>query len=372
LPNKHADRLISLEIGRGVAALLVAAFHISGMAAKYFGAFPADFAFRGGHAGVEYFFVLSGFIIFYVHHQDLGWPDQLRAFAIKRALRIVPMYWVVLTPIIVAFLLRSEWGVEKDLTSWHIAMDFFLVPRDGVLVLPPAWTLEREFLFYSVYALMIVRVAAGLALFAVWQCATAVYVLGKFIIHGDIGYFDEFVFGVNNLGFLLGVLICSLFLYRRHWVAPFERAFIAIGACGFAAMMFAEWYIDVHAAVGSAVDNLKGALPYDQEVARSVAYSLAAGSLILGAALWEVRRKPAATTAAVYGGGASYLVYLLHMPMASVLLKLIRHVDARTHDLIGPAAALAIIMLAVFGAALVLHVWLERPVTRFLRRRLVA
>src|SRR5689334_16306076 len=87
--SQAGNRIVTLEVGRGVAALLVALFHCTGMYQKYFGTTVFDYAFHGGHSGVEYFFVLSGFIIYYMHANDIGQPERFGNFAVKRAIRIL-------------------------------------------------------------------------------------------------------------------------------------------------------------------------------------------------------------------------------------------------------------------------------------------
>ena len=67
---------------------------------KYLEFDPSRRLFDFGHAGVEFFFVLSGFIILHIHWKDLGHPSRFSSFAGKRFLRIYPMYWLVLAAII--------------------------------------------------------------------------------------------------------------------------------------------------------------------------------------------------------------------------------------------------------------------------------
>jgi len=57
-----------------------------------------------GHAGVDFFFVLSGFIIFFVHGKDIGKPSRLPHYVWRRFIRIYPVYWAVtLISIVLAF-----------------------------------------------------------------------------------------------------------------------------------------------------------------------------------------------------------------------------------------------------------------------------
>ena len=91
-------KLLGIEAARGLAALLVVTRHCTQMlsGARYFGALPLGGLFVFGHAGVDFFFVLSGFIIAYIHAGDLGRPERFGGYASKRVIRIYPTYWVAL------------------------------------------------------------------------------------------------------------------------------------------------------------------------------------------------------------------------------------------------------------------------------------
>src|SRR5260221_9879970 len=97
--------LNSLQACRAVAAILAVLFHASvGIFAldKYFGHKPFGPVFDFGFAGVDFFFVLSGFIMMHIHAADIGQPRALRAYLWKRFTRIYPAYWavlIVLTPV---------------------------------------------------------------------------------------------------------------------------------------------------------------------------------------------------------------------------------------------------------------------------------
>src|SRR4051812_27621380 len=88
---------LSLQAGRAAAAVLVMLFHLGGAIAadKYFAmpGFAKPFAF--GDCGVEFFFVLSGFIIFSAHRGDVSDPAALSRYLTKRFLRIFPSYWII-------------------------------------------------------------------------------------------------------------------------------------------------------------------------------------------------------------------------------------------------------------------------------------
>ena len=57
---------------------------------------PFGGLFLFAHAGVDFFFVLSGFIIYRVHRGDIGSPHRLSRYAWRRFVRIYPTYWIIL------------------------------------------------------------------------------------------------------------------------------------------------------------------------------------------------------------------------------------------------------------------------------------
>src|SRR5690242_21024508 len=111
--HTRVGKLTGLQAMRGVAALLVVLHHAAGTLAlpKY-----ADVAIAGGlltplgRAGVDLFFVLSGFVIYYVHRADIGRAQSFRRYMLRRLVRIYPTYWVVLFLMLALFLGHPSFG----------------------------------------------------------------------------------------------------------------------------------------------------------------------------------------------------------------------------------------------------------------------
>ena len=86
-----------LDSWRGVAALLVALFHLNLYSAIY----TLDFV-RNAYLFVDFFFVLSGFVISYSYGDRLKTFDELGEFAIRRFGRLWPLHAVVLLAFVAA------------------------------------------------------------------------------------------------------------------------------------------------------------------------------------------------------------------------------------------------------------------------------
>ena len=76
----HPDRLLGIQLARGMAAFLVCAFHFQNGLSWIVGYVPFWGVFEFGRSGVDFFFVLSGFIIFLVHADDIGRGHRLSRY----------------------------------------------------------------------------------------------------------------------------------------------------------------------------------------------------------------------------------------------------------------------------------------------------
>src|ERR1700733_7636810 len=169
--------LRSIQLCRAVAAGMVMLFHLTLVfaAAKYFGLAGVNLPFTFGHAGVEFFFVLSGFIITFAHWNDFGNPSRLSAYLKKRAIRIYPIYWLVFA--LVCLTATVTMGITIDLAPAILIKTLALVPQasdDPIIgtwaptVIFVAWSLQYEILFYLLMAVFIVnRLLGGLIAAAV-------------------------------------------------------------------------------------------------------------------------------------------------------------------------------------------------------------
>lgn len=152
----------SFEVLRFVAALVVCVSHAVPTVARH-ASDPGAVLFGGmlppGALAVQFFFVLSGFVMMTAHRGDFGrWHAPLR-FWCRRAGRIYPVYWIAL--LIVCIYL----GGALNLTYGFQL--FSLLPVDVNEFVVTAWTLRFEMTFYLVFGLCLFPVI-GRALLAGW------------------------------------------------------------------------------------------------------------------------------------------------------------------------------------------------------------
>ena len=148
--------LASLQIYRGVAAVMVVLYHLIGG------------VFLFAHSAIDFFFVLSGFIMLYVHRAQAGCAWAVRPFLVARFTRIFPLYWLVLAAT-VAYYVYEPAAWEHRLEPLAIVRAVALYDQLATPVVPVAWTLSYELVFYLVFTLYLAcGGGAFAALAALW------------------------------------------------------------------------------------------------------------------------------------------------------------------------------------------------------------
>ncbi|MGA2055053.1 MAG: acyltransferase [Bradyrhizobium sp.] len=215
-----------LESWRGVVALLVALFHLN----LYSTIYSLDFI-RNAYLFVDFFFVLSGFVITYSYADRLKTLDDLGTFAIRRLGRLWPLHAVVLLALAVAESAKAVMaarGASFYLPPFTGANSLSTIPMNLVfgqsfgLVQhltwnPPSWSICAEFWTYLAFAAVLVVSSTLLARFrfAVTGLIAiilvgSVSILVLFAQHGmDASYDLGFVRCLY--GFLVGHLTYRLF-----------------------------------------------------------------------------------------------------------------------------------------------------------------
>src|SRR3954467_9313053 len=148
--------LVYIQILRFFAALAVIAFHVLGAPPRGFEVPDSalTFALSYGGRGVDLFFVISGFIIFYATDAAKLTPAE---FLRRRVERIVPLYFFVIFAVtVLALTLPAIFGAPDWYTPRHILKSLaFIAFTDGEMpVIYVGWSLEYEMYFYLAVALL--------------------------------------------------------------------------------------------------------------------------------------------------------------------------------------------------------------------------
>lgn len=138
------EKIVVLQAMRAVAAIAVLFFHAAGAAHKHGGPMPFFDLAKLGAAGVDIFFVLSGFIIL---HVTVGKGRSCRDYALARFRRVFIPYWPV--GLIMAVFTLSTMPHFGGVSSWIASVSLLPVGEPALNV---AWTLQHEIVFYALVA----------------------------------------------------------------------------------------------------------------------------------------------------------------------------------------------------------------------------
>lgn len=343
----------TLQGCRALAAVLVVLFHLGGTIAlpKYFGVGGFAVPFRFGYAGVELFFVLSGFIIVTVHWRDFGKPERLAGYLKKRAARIYPVYWLVFIAVYAAAQAVPSLRVAMPADMATIARSLLLLPQDpavvggtGAPVLIVAWSLQYELYFYALVALAIASrwLGAAVAMFLAW-----LYLFEPF----GTGFPWKFLQADWMLLFALGLAVALLHRRMRPLASP-----LLVAGAGFL-LFFGNGVSEVVNGKGSGY-------------VWHFAYGAGSALLILGLVRAEDAGKTRRLTPrwATALGDASYALYLLHFPLISACCKVA--VAVGLSGVAGATIAFLATLIVCVVAALWLHRCVEKPMLDWCKRHL--
>lgn len=343
------NKLTGVEAARGMAALLVVLVHASSMfgAAKYFGELPLGGLFTFGHAGVDFFFVLSGFIIYFIHANELGQARYLASYWLKRFIRLMPVYWVVLAGY-AALLIVSPTPDRYEQSLSAVLTSIFLIPQNHTPILGVSWSLSHEILFYSLFSLFFISKPIGRVFFFLWGGAIVFNVLTHYF---QDWFWGGFVFRIFNAEFFFGLLVAHAL---RSKMIRFPMTALVLGASlFFAAGLHESW----------------GNINLPEWPPRHLAYATGAALALYGLVGLEVQNRLRLPDIACVLGEASYSIYLTHV----ITLLLLQQGYLVLKRFVEPPS------LAVFLAAVVLAVvvgiqfsrHIEQPLLKYCRRRLL-
>ena len=334
--------LNSLQACRALAAIVIVLAHANlGIFGKdkYFGSSPFGQLFNFAHAGVDFFFVLSGFLILYAHTPDLGQPRRLGAYLWKRYSRVFLFYWVLLAAVLPIFFLVPQFGNGYERDPRVIAGSILLLPHPhNQFILAVAWTLPFEMLYYLLFGILVINKRIGVTVFVLWT--------GGILAHAWIETFPwSFVFNNLHLRIVAGMGVC---LILQRWRIPAPRLIAGLGASLFLSTALIHVF---HGLTGWTY---------------IVGFTL--GSSLVVAGLVEADRSGLIQTPRllVYLGDATYAIYLVHFLALSAIAKSCKALGLDAH--VPLLALFALHVIGSIGIGCLCHHWVEKPLHAWSKR----
>ena len=310
-----SPKIETLQAGRALAAFAVVIHH-AGLAASSFGqSFFGQSILERGYLGVDFFFVLSGFIIF---ESTADGQKSLADYVRARFQRVYLPYWPIGLGIALLYSLFPT--ISTVTRDWSWLPTLFLLPVASSPALSVAWTLQHEILFYTIFGLGFFGRSLTIGL-GLWGLAIIVAWIGN--------PNNVLALAPINLEFLMGVGIAVM--RRKGW-----------GSAGWlmlAPIPFVIWLV----------------LNADRNLSFLVGASFALAMLPI--IKLEQDGNIRVYSWLSFWGAASYSLYLVHGLAISIFVRLL------------PTTNVVVILFVAIGASLLAggtyHLLVERPILRF-------
>jgi len=335
-------RFASVQVLRAVAALAVVFAHLDFEFIERFHVPNALPDLRIGLAGVDLFFVISGFVIVYSSEKLFERGASIQEFVRRRLIRILPLYWLA-TAVLVAWVLAAHSSFTS--VKWSaglVVASFFFWPYEvnglSSPVVGPGWTLYFEMFFYTVFATTIWQSRERAVLWTTCVLLILLFIGALFPLQQPFLYWSnpivlEFVFG----------MIIAILCRRGVRISAWQGATIALA--GVASIIAAfilqnEFLVDRYIFIGVPCALIVGAAALAPDLPKS-----------RFVATW------------VLLGDASYAIYLFHL----YAFAMPRIFGLRPEGHIALYAIM--IVVAAVAAGLSIHMLIERPLTAWLKRQ---
>jgi peptidoglycan/LPS O-acetylase OafA/YrhL len=307
-----------------------------------------------GRAGVDVFFVISGFIMF---HTTRDRSRTVGGFWRDRILRIVPLYWLATGAILILVLMGLHPLGINGVDSQDVLADALFIPDvrvDGDIypIVDVGWTLNYEMYFYLIFGLTFFLPSQGWALAAL----TAFFLAAWWLVTA-----------VSGLPHAV-----------HQWGQPIALEFAGGGALALlyrAPIRFPRWLegtagaLAVVAGVYALVKDAGGVgwMANEDFAARAFWFGIPAAAIVGGALLLERAGYSLRNRFLLLLGAASYAIYLVHHLIVQVAA------DVAERFLPHPSLPIALfegalIFALAAGAGIAVHTWVEGPLTRWLKR----
>jgi peptidoglycan/LPS O-acetylase OafA/YrhL len=335
----------SIQFLRGFAALAVVIHHTGGYVKRYFEPtlLLGDY-FGIGFAGVDLFFVISGFIIHFTSKNYLNNPSKLKDYLKKRFVRVYPIYWLITSTLfflgwlITNILHKNVFSIGYPHTFWAYLQTYSLFPLHFAIN-PVTWTLSYELFFYLGFSILIISKR-------LWFIPVSILLMSFYNIfinpsNRDLNYFN-FVFSGYNFEFMLGYLI---FQYYEKVKLPNILSVILI--------LFALGIILYFGYSVSDVDAYK----------RVLTFGLPSGMILLALLHLEQNQAISFPKFSIILGDASYSLYLIHFPMMLLMNKL-PQIAGYSLNANQEVFYSYFIIISIVFTSIYLHKWIEKPMSK--------
>lgn len=213
----------SIQYLRGLAALVVVLYHASKALIIHFLPTETNYFFWGA-AGVDLFFIISGFIMVYITYDK---NIDIKNFFLKRAIRIYPIFWFYATLALIIFLINPDMINRSANLPTLVLPSYLLIPyTEFTNLVQVAWTLVYEIHFYLIFAFSLI-----LSNKYRYICAGSILSIAALSSLFDYEYYYlKYITDPIILEFLLGMIVYFIIFKREDKLTLITLSFLLIAS----------------------------------------------------------------------------------------------------------------------------------------------
>jgi peptidoglycan/LPS O-acetylase OafA/YrhL len=345
-PGRPRPRLLALDGLRLAAALMVCLYHYAGRGGVVSASwhqnpdhvFPTlSRAAVYGCLGVQFFFVISGFVICMS-----SWGRSLGDFFRSRVARLYPAYWVALALITVASVALPAVVHPVRLDQFLVNLTMLQQPLGVPRVLGVCWTLWVEVRFYALFALLVVLPGVTYRRVVLF---CSVWTMAAVLSTATGGAWAELVVMPTYAPYFVGGL--ALYLVHRFGNGLLPWGIVAL-----------SWILGMRTASQGLWHPGSPRDPYVVMLLVTLAFA-AVAAVAAGWTRWAAW--PWLTTA----GALTYPFYLIHEHLGWFMIRVLHRAWG-----LPPWPTLAVTVLGMLGLAWLIHRFVETPFGPRLKRAL--
>ena len=332
---------------RGIAVLMVLIYHIGVYEVKSGGDYILGPHAKTGAAGVDLFFVISGFVMITISSRIGRGDDRPGEFLLRRIFRIYPLYWFYTAIAFTVFRLSPNLANrEGGISTTSPLKSLLLFPDTGAPLVGQGWTLIHEMYFY---------IGFGLILFGrkedrgKWLAAWAAVIV-------VVCYFWQPSWNALSPSFR----VCAELIFNPLTLEFLGGCMLAfVTASGFKRMGKTSFIF------GLAMLATSGFVP-SSSCGREFIYGIPAMMIAYGAVAMEKSFGDSGPNFLKEIGDASYSIYLSHISCLSACLLVWKPLK-----IAGPIDNVIFIFLATvvcLGGGIFSYRFIEVPMQRMIRR----
>lgn len=349
--SSQLQKIYFIEVLRGFSSLFVVAYHVAGVLMGAYSFWPGmgRDLFKNGNAGVDIFFMISGFIIcFATQKKESAFRSN---FLIRRFFRIYPLFIICLS---IAWLTYNfRYPLSQYIYSSTLMLNDYSgrAPFFGYNMLYPAWTIAYEVLFYLVFFIAMSvshkhRMIISSAIIVVSMVVIQLLFKGQISFYGGFSSYSESMGAFSPLLTMMGSPMMLEFVNGMFFYVIFSNYKAnnsVVLACSFMILalastsMFGIFNVEMHGITE------KGAI---------------AAAIFISFMFAEIYGLQIKSTLTKFFSDISYSLYITHVIVLRYYLDVMKHFGFSDY----PKGIFSFVMIFIMciAVAFIFHITIEK------------